>query len=296
MQIVDAHHHIWKQEDLPWLQGDMQPRIFGAYESIMRDYLVDEYIDDVSPQGVTQSVYVQANWPVENFVEETAWVSEVAAESGWPHAIVGYADFVCDDVRGQLDALAKFPLMRGVRQQFHWHQNPMYRFASGPDVLLDPRVVKNIAHLATYDWAFDLQVFTSQMKDAVALARQCPQVRFVLQHAGMLEDTTPEGLRAWREGMKRLADEPNIYCKLSGLGTFIRKNDKTHIQQITDQSIDWFGADRCLFGSNFPIEKIWTSYEDLFQAYSEALEGRSDFDQEHVLARTAQAVYRINET
>lgn len=296
MQIVDAHHHIWRQRDLAWLQGEMQPRIFGAYESIMRDYPIEEFRDEAVAKGVTRSIYVQANWPTDQFVDEVRWVSEVSAASAWPHAIVGYADFTGQDNGKQLRALAQYPLMRGVRQQFHWHENSLYRFASRPDLPADPQVIKNVRLLADYDWAFDLQVFTSQMASAATLAQQCPDVRFVLQHAGMLEDLSTGGRDAWAIGMKRLADLPNVYCKLSGLGTFIRKNDATHISDIAKQSIAWFGAERCLFGSNFPIEKIWTSYSDLIDAYVTALTDFSDEERSAIFARTAETAYRLAAT
>ena len=78
MTIVDAHHHIWRQADMPWLSGPMQPRIFGPYEAIRRDYLVDEFLDDLADTGVVKSVYVQANWPKDEFEDEVAWVSQVA--------------------------------------------------------------------------------------------------------------------------------------------------------------------------------------------------------------------------
>ena len=63
-RIIDAHHHIWRRRDLPWLMGPMRPRIFGPYEPIRRDYLVEDYLADATPCGVTHSVYVQANWPM----------------------------------------------------------------------------------------------------------------------------------------------------------------------------------------------------------------------------------------
>ena len=128
--IVDAHHHIWRQADMPWLSGPIQPRIFGPYESIRRDYLIDEFLADLAGTGVTKSVYVQTNWPKENFEQEVAWVSQVAEQSGWPHAIVGYADVTVDDIRPQLDRLTKYKLMRGVRMQLHWHENTTYRVAA----------------------------------------------------------------------------------------------------------------------------------------------------------------------
>lgn len=130
MAIVDAHHHIWRQEDLPWLMGPMQPRIFGPYEPIRRDYLIDEYRTDLAGQDVVKSVYVQANWTPDRFVDEAAWVQQVADDTGWPHGIVAYADFTVEDVRPQLDRLKAIPLVRGIRQQLHWHDNEMYRFAS----------------------------------------------------------------------------------------------------------------------------------------------------------------------
>ena len=132
--IVDAHHHIWRQADMPWLSGPIQPRIFGPYQPIQRDYLIDEFLEDLSGTGVVKSVYVQANWPKEKFEDEVAWVSDVADEHGWPHGIVGYADVTVDDVRPQLDRLTKYPLMRGVRMQLHWHENETYRFAARPDL------------------------------------------------------------------------------------------------------------------------------------------------------------------
>lgn len=193
--IVDGHHHIWRQADLPWLTGPMQPRIFGPYEPIRRDYPIQEYLDDLKGTGVTRSVYVQTNWANDRFEDETAWVQTTADEHGWPHAIVAYANFAADDVRPQLDRLKRYPLVRGVRMQLHWHENPLYRFAAKPDLCLDPMVRRNIAHLADYGWSFDLQVFTPQMPDAAQLAESCPKVTFILQHAGMLEDLSPRDTR-----------------------------------------------------------------------------------------------------
>lgn len=293
MPITDAHHHIWRRADLPWLAGPMQPRIFGPYEPIRRDYPIAEYLDDVRDSGVHRSVYVQANWPVDRATDEVAWVSEAAAGSGWPHAIVGYADFTVDDVGPQLAALAAWPLMRGVRQQFHWHADPMYRFAPHPDLCADPAVRRNLPRLADRGWVFELQVFTAQMTGAAALARACPAVTFVLQHAGMPEDRSPGGIAAWRTGMARLAEERNVVAKLSGLGTFIHRNDPAHIAAVVAETVGWFGADRCLFGSNFPIEKLWTGYASLVDAYRDALAPLPADDRRAIFDGNAGRVYRL---
>jgi predicted TIM-barrel fold metal-dependent hydrolase len=290
--IVDAHHHIWRQADLPWLEGPMQPRIFGPYEPIRRDYAIGEYLDDLTGCGIVKSVYVQTNWAKEQFEDEAAWVQRTAEDTGWPHAIIAFADLAVDDVRPQLDRLKRYSLVRGVRMQLHWHANPLYRFAARVDLSNDPMIRRNLARLADYDFSFDLQVFAPQMRDAASLAAACPDVTFVLQHAGMLEDLSAAGRAAWRDGMVRLADCPNVVCKLSGLGTFIHRNAPSHIATIVGESVAMFGADRCLFGSNFPIEKLWTGYPDLVQAYLDA-PGLNRAERDAILHDTAVRIYRL---
>jgi predicted TIM-barrel fold metal-dependent hydrolase len=292
--IVDAHHHIWRQADLPWLVGPMQPRIFGPYEPIRRDYPIQEYLGDLAGSGVTRSVYVQTNWANDRFEDETAWVQQTARDHGWPHAIVSYADFGIDDVRPQLDRLARYPLVRGVRMQLHWHDNPLYRFAARPDLCADPKIRRNVARLAEYGFSFDLQVFAPQMEDAAGLAEACPDVTFILQHAGMLEDLSPQGRSAWRGGMMRLAACPNVVSKLSGLGTFIHRNDPAHVAGVLADTVTIFGAERCLFGSNFPIEKLWTSYRELVDAYLAATATLRADQRDAVLRTTASRVYRLD--
>jgi predicted TIM-barrel fold metal-dependent hydrolase len=292
-EFVDAHHHIWRQADQPWLVGPMQPRIFGPYDPIRRDYPIEEYLADLAGCGVTKSVYVQTNWANGRFEDEAAWVQHTANEHGWPHAIVAFADFDVEDVRPQLDRLAKYPLVRGVRMQLHWHENPLYRFAARPDLCADPRLWRNIARLAEFEWSFDLQVFSPQMADAALLAEACPDVTFILQHAGMPEDLSPQGRAAWRGGMQELAAYPNLVCKLSGLGTFIHRNDPAHITKILGEAVALFGAERCLFGSNFPIEKLWTSYRELVDAYRQAAGSLRPGQREAIFGTTAMRVYRL---
>ena len=293
--IIDAHHHIWRQSDLPWLQGPMVARIFGPYEPIRRDYPIAEYLADIKSSSVVGSVYVQTNWAKDKALDEAAWVQSVADREGWPHAIVGYADLLDDGAPQTLKALAKIPRVRGIRMQLHWHENPLYRFAGAPDVMNGNSFRKNFAHVAENNLSFDLQVFTSQMKDAANLAAAFPGVTFVLQHAGMLEDKSKEGQASWREGMKRLADQPNIVSKLSGLGTFIQRNDPSHIADVIHETAAIFGSDRCLFGSNFPIEKLWTSYLDLVNAHRAALAGYAASEQQAMLHGNALRIYRMTE-
>ena len=292
-RIVDAHHHIWRQRDLPWLTGPMQPRIFGPYEPIRRDYAIEEYLGDIEGSGVAQSIYVQANWAPKQAVDEVAWVQAEADRTGFPHAIVGYADLRDPDVGAVLEAQSQYPLLRGIRMQLHWHENEQYRFADGPAVMNDAALRRGIALLAGHGLVFELQVFTAQMEDGAAFAQAFPDVPMVLAHCGMPEDLTPEGWRAWRQGMQRLAAVPNVSVKLSGLGTFIHRVDQAHIERTARETVDLFGPERCLWGSNFPIEKLWTDYASLLDAYRKALAHLSEADRAQIFAGTAQRLYRL---
>jgi predicted TIM-barrel fold metal-dependent hydrolase len=177
--------------------------------------------------------------------------------------------------------------------QLHWHENQKYRFASRPDLCDDPTLRRNIAALVDYGLSFDLQVFAPQMAGAARLAAGTPGVTFILQHAGMLEDLSEAGRAEWRAGMQLLAAQPNVVSKLSGLGTFIHRNDPERIAAIVRETVDLFGPERCLYGSNFPIEKLWTDYASLINAYRAALAGYSQAEQRAVLHDTASRVYRV---
>jgi predicted TIM-barrel fold metal-dependent hydrolase len=293
LPIIDAHHHIWRRADLPWLSGPMVPRIFGPYEPIRRDYPMADYLDDISGTGVAKSVYVQTNWAPERAEEEVAWVERTAEETGWPHAIVGYADLLANDIRPALDRMSRYPRVRGIRMQLHWHENPQYRFAERPDLADGPTFRRNFAALGQYGFSFDLQVFAHQMAGAARLAASFPNTTLILQHAGMLEDLSERGRAEWADGMRVLSAEPNVVGKLSGLGTFIHRNDDRHIAAIVNECVTLFGPDRCLFGSNFPIEKLWTNYGRLLASYRDALSQFPESTRRAVLHDTAARVYRI---
>jgi predicted TIM-barrel fold metal-dependent hydrolase len=290
---IDGHHHIWWLRDLAWLSGPQVPRIFGPYKPICRDYTIEEFRSDIAGCDVVKSVYVQTNWPAGRSYDEALWVQSVAHATGWPHANVAHADLSDPDVGALLARLAKLPLTRGIRQQLHCHANPQYSFAPRPDVMNDAQWRRGLAELARYDFLFELQIFTGQMADGARLARACPDTTFVLEHAGMLEDDSAEGRRRWQEGMRALADCSNVNVKLSGLGTFDHAYRFEVVAPIIRDTVAMFGAGRCLYGSNFPIEKLWTDYATLYRTFRQAIGHLSDRDQAQILSGTAARLYRI---
>jgi predicted TIM-barrel fold metal-dependent hydrolase len=290
--IVDSHHHIWRTRDLPWLSGPMVPRIFGPYEPIRRDYPIGEYIADATAAGITESVYVQTNWPLDRVVDEVRWLREVHRETGWPMAVIGSADLFDEDAPEIMRRQAALtPLLRGTRQQLHWHERPEFRFATAPDRMKDPVLRKNIGALADLGWLFELQVFPEQMTDAAELAAAFPDVTFVLVHAGML--IGHEYLDPWRAGLAALAGLPNVVVKLTGQGTFVHRVDPGLISLVATEVIDRFGADRAMFGTNFPVEKIWTVMPPLVDAWKDALAHLPPADQRAVFADNARRVYGL---
>ncbi|MGV9384664.1 amidohydrolase family protein [Nonomuraea sp. NPDC003707] len=290
--IVDSHHHIWRAGDLPWLSGPMVPRIFGPYEPIRRDYLIDEYVADATAAGIGESVYVQTNWPLDRVVDEVRWLHEVHQETGRPMAVIGSADMFDESAPDTMRRQAALtPLIRGIRQQLHWHERPEFRFAAAPDRMKDPVFRKNIGALADHGWLFELQVFPEQMPDAVELAAAFPDVTFVLVHAGMLIGL--ECLESWRTGMAALAEQQNIVVKLTGQGTFVHRVDPDLISFVADEVIGWFGAGRAMFGTNFPVEKIWTTMPHLVDAWKNALTHLPPADQHDIFAGNARRVYGL---
>lgn len=291
-EIIDSHFHIWRRADQPWLMGPMVPRIFGPYEAIRRDYPMEEYLEDRAMSGVAKGVYVQTNWAKEDFEKEVAFVSEVAAQTGWPQAIVGYADMSVDDVRPQLDRLKAYPLLRGVRMQLHWHETTAFRFAPSADQVIDPKVRANVRRLKDYGLSFDLQLFPPQMKDGLQLVGENPETEFILTHCGMLTGDDDATVEAWKAGLRTLAAAPNLSAKLSGLGTFAHRNDPALIASVYDAAIGILGSDRLMFGSNFPIEKLWTPYADLVAAHRAAATKHGEAAQADVFHDTAARIYR----
>ncbi len=206
---------------------------------------------------------------------------------------VAHADLSDPECGALIKRLAALPATRGIRQQIHWHKNLQYRFAPHPEVMNDPQWRRGLAHLAEHNLLFEIQLFTSQMQHGANLAREFPGTTFVLEHAGMLEDMSPDGWKRWREGMNALARQPNINVKLSGLGTFVHACLPDVVGPVVRETVDIFGAKRCLFGSNFPIEKLWTDYLTLYRTFRNAIDHLDESDQRAILHDTAARLYRI---
>ena len=137
--VIDTHHHIWMRKDVAWLADPPIPRMFGDYFGIRRDYPVEEFIQDVKPQGVTKSVHVTAMWGPGRALDESKWLQAVADKHGFPHGIVCNTDLADPDAESTLKAQKQFPNLRGVRQMLYWDTETVRQGASATGFLQRPQ-------------------------------------------------------------------------------------------------------------------------------------------------------------
>jgi predicted TIM-barrel fold metal-dependent hydrolase len=291
--VIDTHHHIWQRKDVSWLADPPVPRMFGDYAGIRRDYSVGEYMADVMPQGVVKSVHVTANWGLDRALDETRWLQSVADESGFPHGIVVQADLAAPDLEQTLKLHKQSRNVRGVRHMLYWDTDPVRQAVPRPDYCNAREFRRGFALLEKYNLSFELQIYASQAKYAVNLIKAFPDVRMILVHAGMLTSRRPNAIAEWRAALKAMATFPNLHVKLSGLGMYSQGIEAEQAKQVIHDCIDIFGVHRTIYGSNFPLERLYAHYSNFFARYRAALSEFSDKDQSAVFHDNAVRFYRL---
>lgn len=292
--VIDTHHHIWRHKDVAWLQPPVTEKLFGDYFSLRRDFPIEEWMHDVTPHNVVKTVHVTANWGVPKSLDETRWLDSVADQHGFPHAFSAQVDLTDENAGALLDGLAKFKRVRGVRHQLYWESNPLWQVTHRPDVCNTPEFRRGFKLLEKHGFHFELQVFGSQARFAADLVKAFPGVKFILLHSGMLTDhSSPLVVQQWRDGLSLLAESPNVHVKISGLGMYTHSWTVPQMRQAIRDSIQIFGADRTIYGSNFPLEKIWCSYADLIGAYRKIMSEYSLDVQRKVFHDNATSFYRM---
>ena len=291
--VIDAHHHIWMRKDVAWLRDPPIIRAIGDFFGLRRDIPVEEWMHDVVPEGVTKSVHVTANWGPGRGLDETRWLQGVADKHGFPHGIIAQADLADPDVETQIKAHKQFPNVRGIRHQLHWDSAPLRQNVSRPDLCNTPEFRRGFALLEKYDLHFELQVFAAQAPYAVELIKAFPSVRFLLVHSGMLTDRTLAAIQQWRDALTQMAAFPNVHTKISGLNMFTPDWTEKNMRQSIRDSIQIFGIERTIYGSNFPLEKLHSSYARLIEAYRTVLAEYPEADQKRVFHDNGATFYRV---
>ncbi|MDJ0656429.1 MAG: amidohydrolase family protein [Xanthomonadales bacterium] len=293
--IVDAHHHLWDLQAVhyPWLMERGVVRFFGDPAPIQKDYRVSEFKSDIGELPVTQSVHIQVGAAADHSLRETRWLQSAADQSGGlPNAIVAFCDLSAEDAQAQLDAQGVYANLRGIRQIVGRSEAEDAVTGSGA-LLDDPNWRRNLASLSQRGLSFDLQLIPPQLPRAIEVLGDCPDLAVALCHCGSPWDRSPEGLAFWKKQIAALAELPTVHCKLSGFGMFDHDWNVTRVRDIALHVIDCFGPDRCMFGSNFPVDKLYRDYQTVFANYFELVRDFTESEQRTMLGGTAQRFYRI---
>lgn len=296
LPIVDAHMHLWDLGRLyySWLQDSPLPNNpAGDMSGIAgKNYLLDAYRADSAGWNLTQVVHVECGLPPKDQVAETDWLQGLADSDNWPGAIVAGATLDRDDVEALLEAQAARANVRGIRQIINWHADPAKTY-NGANLLDSGAWRRGYGLLAKYGLSFDMQLYASQMKEAAALAATHDDIPVMVNHAGMPTDRDAEGLESWRTGMKALAALPHISCKISGLACVDRQWTQDSLIPFIHETIDIFGVERCMFSSNFPVERAHGSFNDFYAAYDVATADFSHDERKALFGENAKRLYRI---
>jgi predicted TIM-barrel fold metal-dependent hydrolase len=296
LPVLDAHHHLWdlNANYYPWLTDRISTRVCGEYSAICKNYLLEDFFKDAADINLVKSIHVQAEHDHTDPVRETQWLQMVAdspSSRGFPHGIIAYADLSCSNVESILDAHNSYPNVRGIRQMLHESMvdpdNPR------PSLIENPTWRRNIRLLKKHGFTFDLQVYPKQMGQAFQLVKENQDLQFILCHTGQPPIGDKEGLEIWQNGMKTLAQLQNVCVKISGLGMFDRNWTVDSIRPFVLYAIEVFDVERCMFGSNFPVDGMMSSYYRLWSAYNEITCDFSDNERDALLYSNAERVYRI---
>jgi predicted TIM-barrel fold metal-dependent hydrolase len=297
IRIIDPHHHLWDvtHHEYAWLRReppDAGPE--GDITPIARDYLLADYLDDTSAYELVKSVHVQCGWSKPDPVGETRWLQSIADVHGFPHGIVAYAALDDSRVESVLTGHRQFANLRGVRQILNWHRDPLKTYLSRPDLMRDAAWLRGFRLLKKYELSFDLQIYPSQMADAADLAAQHPDQPIILNHAGMPTDRDAQGIECWRRGMLLLSECENVSVKISGLGMVDRSWTAASIRPFILETIELFGVDRVMLASNFPVDKLYSSFTTLYQAFENVLEPFSPDERHKMFYANAERFYALS--
>jgi len=294
LKLVDAHHHFWDLENLKyeWLKGPNQLKLHlaGDLTPVRHTYTPEDLKADAKDQNLVKSVHLQAECSDE--VGEAKWLQSLADKQGFPHAIIAHADLRSPDLEALLKTYKTLPNVRGVRQLANWNRDGKSGI-SDENLLIDENWVKGLHTLGKFGYSYDLQVWHHQLPASAKIVAGVPDVQFILNHTGMPDSRTPETYEEWKAGMKALAANPNVAAKISGLGMIDHEWTVDSIRPYVLGTIEIFGVDRCMFGSNFPIDKLLSDYNRLFNAFKEIVRDFSLQDKQKLFHDNACKFYRI---
>jgi L-fuconolactonase len=276
--MIDAHHHFWKYspEQYGWIDSTM--------DVLKRDYLPVELEEELQAAGVTGTVAVQAR----QSLEETRWLLELAERHAFIKGVVGWFDLCSGALDTQLNQFTSCSKLVGVRHVIQ--DEPDERFMLRPDFRA------GISCLEIYDLTYDLLLYPRHLKHALKLARLFPRQRFILDHLG--KPPIRSGvLEPWKSDLGRLAECPNVWCKLSGMVTEADLQNWSYgdLLPYMETVLEAFGAGRIMVGSDWPVCTLAGSYQAVMKIVTGFTASLSGTDRTKIWIQNAMDCYQLKQ-
>jgi predicted TIM-barrel fold metal-dependent hydrolase len=290
MEIIDTHQHLWDLDQFPYSWTPKQP-------ALNRSFGLSDYDEATRDLTVAKSVHVEADVDEEFMLEETLHVLSLARGDDNPIAgVVAAARPEYDGFREYIERIAGQRLLKGMRRILH----------TEPDhISATTTFVENVKSLEDYGLTFDICVLARQLPQAIKLVKRCPNVDFILDHCGNpnLSSGAVEGeFEKWRERLREIAALPNVVCKISGVvvNTDLRGPDgepkwtSETLRPAVEHVIACFGWDRVMFGSDWPVCTLASSFRQWVEALTFLTLDAGAENQRKLFYENAVRVYRLN--
>lgn len=280
MLKIDAHQHFWNLHEVayPWLDA--------SYGPICRTIEAPELEPLLQTAGIDKTVIVQAM----NSYADTDYMLRTAASYEWVGAVVGWVPLNVPDVADEkLKHYAQNPYFKGVRHLIHEEKDP--------DWVVRDSVIEGLKVLASWNMTFDVvAVFPDHLRHVPYIAEKVPNLRMVIDHLAKppIKDKV---MGQWAQQFARAAEYPNVYAKISGLNTAADWDHWTadDIAPYIEYAMDKFGAERLMFGSDWPVANLAGDYAKVWRETNKAIARYSAKEIEAILGGTAAKFYRIKD-
>jgi len=297
LKFLDAHHHFWdiSSNYHPWLCDEPQiPFRYGNYAAIRTNYLPNDYEDDAVAVEIIGSVHVEAEWNPEDPVGETRWLTDITQTCEHPVVFVVKACLDQDNIEEVLADHSAFPQVRGIRQKPTATEQNALRSRGLPGSMDDPNWRDGYAKLERLGYSFDLQIPYWHLDQAAELAADFPETTLVINHTGLPSDRSDLGFSAWSNAIEQVAQKPNVMIKISGLGQTNQPWTVESNRNIVLRALDIFGPDRCMFASNFPVDRLCGDLDAILLGFREIVNTLTETTVDALFHGNAARIYRFS--
>ena len=275
MTIIDTHQHFWKYDPVnySWINDEMQV--------IRRDFLPGDLALVVNEEKLLGTVAVQAD----QTEAETDWLLQLAAKNDFIKGVVGWVDLRSSNIEERLQHYQRFSKLKGFRHVLQGEE---------PSFMLQESFLNGISKLNEYGFAYDILIFPQHLGAALLLVKQFPQQRFVVDHVAKpyIKDSK---IDEWKTGMQQLSKHNNVFCKISGMVTEADWKNWTaeQLRPYIDVVVESFGIDRIMYGSDWPVCLVASSYNKWIETVKEYFSSYSAEEQEKVFSGNAIKFYQL---